>query len=82
MVSGSSGGQRIDLTVPEYRKIKNEIDRLNQNLSSILVVGTSDMSAMPSMQTGANSNYLHFGRWLNHEDEVNQRKVMVISKAF
>ena len=75
-------GERIDLTLPEYRKIQNEIDRLNQNLSSILVVGTSDMSAMPSMQTGANSNYLHFGRWLNHDDEVNQRKVMVISKAF
>lgn len=75
-------GERIDLTLPEYRKIQNEIDRLNQNLSSILVVGTSDMSAMPSMQTGANSNYLHFGRWLSHDDEVNQRKVMVISKAF
>lgn len=75
-------GERIDLSQPEFGKLRNEVDRLNQNLSSILLIGTSDMSAMPANQTDANNNYLFFGRWLNHDDEVNQRNVIVISKAF
>lgn len=72
--------QRIDLALPEIEALRLEIDRLNQNLRSILLVGTADMSAMPEMQLDAKHNYLVDGRWLNHDDNLTSGKVIVISK--
>lgn len=70
----------LDLTEPEYKNVRNQIDTLNQNLRSILLIGTSDMSALPGMQLDAKSNYLLEGRWLNHEDELTANKGIVIPK--
>jgi len=72
--------QRIDLNQSEYKFIRQEVDRLNQNLRSILLVGTADMSAMPEMQLDAKYNYLVDGRWLNRDDDLSSKAVMVISK--
>lgn len=72
--------QRLDLELPEYEEIRLEIDRLNENLRAILLIGTSDMSAMPEMQVGAKYNYLVDGRWLNRDDDLTSRNVIVISK--
>lgn len=73
--------ETLDLSLPEYSSICQEIDMLNQNLRSILLVGTSDMSANPNMQLDSKWNYLIEGRWLNHEDELYSNKVIVIPKA-
>ena len=72
--------EKVDLTLPEYKKLKLEIDRLNANLRTITLIGTSDMSAMPEMQQSAKWNYLVDGRWLNHQDELDSNKVIVISE--
>lgn len=70
--------EKIDLTLPEYRKLKLEIDRLNANLRTITLIGTSDMSAMPEMQPAQKWNYLLDGRWINHQDEIDGNQVIVI----
>ncbi|NLA41463.1 MAG: ABC transporter permease, partial [Smithella sp.] len=70
----------LDLTLPKYTNIKNQIDTLNENLRSILLIGTSDMSAMPAMQLDMTYNYLLEGRWLNHQDELTASNAIVIPK--
>ncbi len=72
--------ERLDLNLPEYRELKLEIDCLNENLRALLLIGSSDMSAMPDMQVDAKRNFLVEGRWLNHDDELNANKAVVISK--
>jgi ABC-type lipoprotein release transport system permease subunit len=70
----------IDLSLPQYQGMRLEIDRLNQNLRSILLIGTSDMSAMPEVQLDSKDYFLVEGRWLNRADEEQARPVIVISK--
>ena len=72
--------ERLDLTLPEYKKLKLELDRLNENLRAITLVGSSDMSAMPEMQLDMKWNYLVDGRWLNHQDHLDGNNVIVISE--
>ena len=77
-----SKDEKVDLTLPEFKKLKLEIDRLNANLRTITLIGTRDMSAMPEMQQAAKWNYLVEGRWLNHQDELDSNKVIVIPEPF
>ena len=72
--------ESLDFTLPEYEKLALELDRLNQNLRAIHIIGTGDMSAMPDMQLDAKDKVIVEGRWLNRDDEVNARNVIVISK--
>ena len=72
--------ETIDLSLPQYQSFKLEIDRLNQNLRAIMLIGTSDMSAMPEVQLDSKDYFLVEGRWLNREDEMQERPVIVISK--
>lgn len=72
--------ETIELSLPQYQGFKLEIDRLNQNLRSILLIGTSDMSAMPEVQLDSKNYFLVEGRWLNRNDEQEARPVIVISK--
>ncbi|HPL81937.1 MAG TPA: hypothetical protein PLU23_05500, partial [Anaerolineaceae bacterium] len=74
--------ETIDLALPQYEGIRLEIDRLNENLRSILLIGTSDMSAMPDVQVDSKAYFLVEGRWLNREDEEQARHVIVIEKGF
>ncbi|PKO05851.1 MAG: hypothetical protein CVU41_09500 [Chloroflexi bacterium HGW-Chloroflexi-3] len=72
----------VDLNEPGLEEIKNEIEIDQQQQHSLLVLATVDMSAMPNTQEV--SQYLHLvsGRWLNHEDELNASKVMVVRNSF
>lgn len=72
--------ETIDLSLPQYQSFKLEIDRLNQNLRSILLIGTSDMSAIPEVQLDSKNYFIIEGRWLNRNDEQEARPVIVISK--
>ncbi len=50
MVYTGRKDESIDLSLSKYEGIRLEIDRLNENLRSILLIGTSDMSALPEVQ--------------------------------
>ncbi len=47
----------IDFSTPAMSAIKNEIDVLNENLHTLSIIATADMSAMPMMQE-ASRHYL------------------------
>lgn len=72
--------ESIDLSLSKYEGIRLEIDRLNENLRSILLIGTSDMSALPEVQLDSKYFFLVEGRWLNREDEEQAKPVIVIAK--
>ncbi len=43
-------GASINFSDPEMASIKNKIDVLNENLHTLSIIATADMSAMPEMQ--------------------------------
>lgn len=68
----------LDFSSPEMAPIKNSIDILNENLHSLGIIATADLSAMPRMQEASRFYYLTAGRWLNHQDDRNGSKLIVI----
>lgn len=72
--------ETIDLSMPQFDTVRLEIERLNQNLRSIMLIGTNDMSAMPEVQLDSKNLFLVEGRWLNNDDEIQAKPVIVISK--
>ncbi len=72
----------IDLNKPVLEEINNEIEIDQQQQHSLLVQATVDMSAMPNAQEVSQFLHLVSGRWLNHEDELNASKVMVVKNSF
>jgi ABC-type antimicrobial peptide transport system permease subunit len=75
-------GASIDFNSPVMAAIKNEIDVLNENQHSLGIIATSDMSAMPEMQESSRNHYLVAGRWLNHQDDLEVNKVIVVPNEF
>ena len=57
-------------------QIQPNIDMLENNIHSKLVIATEGMNAMPRMQT--NESMLWRGRWLDHYDHINANPVTVI----
>ena len=66
----------------DLHELKNEFEVLNENQHALLIFGTSDMSAMPQMQESSRFFFLVEGRWLNHQDELDKRKAIVIQADF
>jgi ABC-type antimicrobial peptide transport system permease subunit len=75
-------GANIDLSDPVLAPFKNEIDVLNENLHTLYIIATADMSAMPKMQESSRTYYLTAGRWLNHQDDLAGNKVIVVPESF
>jgi ABC-type antimicrobial peptide transport system permease subunit len=75
-------GASIDLSDPVLAPFKNEIDVLNENLHTLYIIATADMSAMPKMQEASRTYYLTAGRWLNHQDDLAGAKVIVLPESF
>ena len=71
-------GESIDFSDPALASIKNQIDILNENLHTLWIYTTTDMSAMPQMQESARVYYLLEGRWLNHQDNLDGNRVIVV----
>ncbi len=69
----------VDFNDPDLTDLKNEIDILNENQHTLNIKAAKDMSALPIMQESARYYYLVEGRWLNHQDDLEARKVMVIT---
>lgn len=70
--------ENIDFSTPEMASIKNRIDILNENLHTLGIIATADMSAMPLMQEAAHFYFLKEGRLLNHQDDLDGNKVIVM----
>jgi hypothetical protein len=77
-----ANGSSIDFSTPAMAAIKNEIDVLNENLHTLSIIATADMSAMPRTQEAARWYYLTGGRWLNHQDDRARAKVIVVPQYF
>jgi len=75
-------GASVDLSDPIIVPFKNEIDVLNENLHTLFIIATADMSAMPTTQEASRQYYLTAGRWLNHQDDLIGNKVIVIPEEF
>lgn len=75
-------GETLDFSTPEMASIKNEIDLLNENLRTLGIIATTDMSAMPRTQEASRFYTLAQGRWLNHQDDLAGNKVIVVSEEF
>jgi hypothetical protein len=75
-------GAIIDFNNPEMATLKNKIDVENENLHALGIIATTDMSALPQMQEASRMFYLTEGRWLNHQDDLAGRKVIVIPENF
>jgi ABC-type lipoprotein release transport system permease subunit len=61
-------------------RISDDLALLAENLSSVTVVGTADMSAIPRFQSPIHARLLRVdgGRWLDHNDHVNANPVAVM----
>ncbi|MEN6593377.1 MAG: FtsX-like permease family protein [Clostridiaceae bacterium] len=75
-------GTSVNFDDPAYARVKENIDILKQNLHSIYVTATTDMSAMPSTQEVSRYYYLTEGRWLTRQDDLEQRNVCVVQQQF
>lgn len=75
-------GATIDFNTPEMAQIKNDIDVLIENQHALYIVTTSDMSGIPLMQEASRLVYLTEGRWLNHQDDLNQSRLIVVPDEF
>ena len=75
-------GVQLDLETPELAGLQDELELLRENQSSMVVIGTKDMSAMPLMQQASKTYYLTDGRWLDQEDDRSARKVCVVHQEF
>lgn len=77
-----ASGASIDFNSPVMAAIKTEIDVLNENLHALGIIASADMSAMPEMQESSRDYYLVEGRWLNHQDDLDGNKVIVVPSEF
>lgn len=75
-------GTSVNFDDPAYARVKENIDILKQNLHSLVVIATADMSAMPSAQEISRNYYLTDGRWLTRQDDLEQRNVCVVRQQF
>ena len=72
----------IDMKDPGLEIIKNEFEIDEQQQHTLRVRATVDLSAMPDTQEVSQMYHLVSGRWLNHEDQLNKNKVMVVQNLF
>ena len=76
------GEESIDFSDPAMAGYKNEIDILNENLHTLGIIATADMSAIPRMQEASRFYTLTEGRWLNYQDHLDGNKMIVIPEDF
>ncbi|MEN6419891.1 MAG: FtsX-like permease family protein [Clostridiaceae bacterium] len=75
-------GTSVNFDDPAVARVKENIDVLKQNLHSLEVTATADMSAMPSTQEVSRYYYLTDGRWLTRQDDLEQRNVCLVQQQF
>ena len=73
-------GQDSLLEQAEYAHMRKRMAFLEENIHSLLLAGTEDMSALPQMQESSREYYLTQGRWLNRDDQAAQKCGIVITQ--
>jgi len=74
--------ERLNMDAPELADLKAEFDILRSNQSTLYLLSTKDMSAIPNSQQTSNSLFLEDGRWIAFDDHINKRAVCVIHANF
>ena len=75
-------GEEIDLTAPNLAHLPNMIELLNLNHRSMRVWTSMDLTAKPQTQSGVDMWYLHRGRWINHNDYLQENRVAMVHQTF
>ncbi|MDF2611196.1 MAG: hypothetical protein K0R92_2670 [Lachnospiraceae bacterium] len=73
---------KVDYADEKLSGLKEELDIINENQRSMMVVGTKDMSLLPDFQESSRQYYMVDGRLLNREDDLNVKRVCVVSSFF
>ncbi len=71
----------VDLSLPEYATLANEIKQCHDNACALSLTATADMSTIAAIQSAnyyESRYYLVDGRWLDHEDDLAGSRVIVI----
>ncbi|MDO5650382.1 MAG: hypothetical protein Q4G11_07230, partial [Gallicola sp.] len=76
-----SDGEIIDWADAKFEKIKEDIDLLTENLKSFSFISTKDMTKIIRTQDVSKEFYLTKGRWIDHEDHLQENKAGVIHQA-
>ena len=75
-------GAYIDLEAPELASMKAELAVLRQNLRTLQVIGTKDMTSLPQIQTAAREYTILEGRGIELQDYENGNPVCVVSAGY
>ena len=75
-------GADVDFSDPSLAELVQLQRVTEENRHAMRVLGTQDMSAMPSMQESARLHYLAEGRWLDRQDYINGNRVCVVHQSF
>lgn len=74
--------ERVDLSNPDLKGIRDDMELVNANQHSMAVITTVDMSAMPQTQPSSRTYFLEDGRFINSSDNSSKNLVCVISSDF
>ena len=76
--------ENLDLSLPEYAQLANEIEQSHDNACALDLTATADMSALPVVRS-TNSHGSRYrlvdGRWLDREDDLAGNRVIVIHRG-
>lgn len=75
-------GETVNWETPALQDLQNKVAVLRENTNAMAVIGVKDMSALPRMQEELQNYFLMDGRWLNHEDNEQGRRVCVVHQDF
>lgn len=76
--------ENIDLTAPEYAALGEKIQQCDDNSRALHLIATADMSVLPAILSAdqdGNRYYLVEGRWLDHNDDINANRAIVIHEG-
>lgn len=75
-------GEYVDLAAPALTEIRGDLEVARENMRTMQVVATKDMSAIPAFQEVVQEFYVREGRLLTREDDLNANRVCVVHNRF
>ena len=71
----------LDLTQPQYLRLSQEMQMVEDNQHAIQVIAMEDLSAYPGVQEEGRQMYLVDGRWFTAEDNASGQPMCVIHQG-
>ena len=75
-------GEEVSFDDAALSHLPAEFEILYENQRTMLVVAANDMGAMPNTQEVSYEWFLTEGRWIDHDDHLNENKVAVLHRQF